>query len=275
MKSTILTSLLATILFLLPDLLTAQNKTSCSQLDGVWEYDLPDARGMWFSKEGRYLWVVFPKERKTFAGESPTIEEEAEAFGEINVSTGTWKCEEQRATVTQLYIKNPAQAGQTFQFDFEVIGDKAKYWVLQADGSRGPEGNFHKIGDFGKPNKENCGTADGFWEYELPDQYGISALAGGYFGWILVEKAWWDGQTDWSTAEGKAAAFDKITTATGSYSCDQQGRPHWKNLHAKDYRVEGQSFATENELQGGNIQFWFLDAEGKRNGGGGKAKRLK
>ncbi|PHN05517.1 hypothetical protein [Flavilitoribacter nigricans] len=274
MKQIVQNTLLTTF-FLLPILVGAQPKPTCAELEGVWEYDLPDQRGIWFSHNDHYMWILVPKERASFQADNPTTEEMAMAYDGLILSVGNVKCSENRGTITHTYTKDPADAGQSFQFDYRVQGKQQQYWVLQADGSRGPEGRSRKLGTFATSSKMSCEISDGFWQYEQPDQYGIAAIADGHFGWILVDKTFWDHPTDLSTPENKATAFAAITAAAGTFSCDEPSIIKWKNLHTKNYRGEGVSFPTENQQSPDRLEFWFLNQQGERTGGGGKAVRMK
>ena len=111
--------------FLLSTLrLSAQPKSTCADLEGVWQYELPTERGMFFCSNNRYLWMLIPKDRKPFASEQPTPEEKATAFDYLNASTGTIACDGKRGTITHLYTKNPKETGQSFQFDYEIKDGK-------------------------------------------------------------------------------------------------------------------------------------------------------
>lgn len=254
---------------------SALAQSSCKVLEGVWQYDLPDGKGMWFSQNDRYLWVLNPKDRKAFSSGQTIPEEKAQAFDELNFSTGTFSCNGNRATVTHRFSKDPQQAGQSFQFDFEIKDGRARYWIIQADGSRGVEGNSNKIADFMPNAQKGCDRLNGFWEYDLPDLYGIFAHSHGYFGWILVDKKYWDAKTSPGTKDAKAQAFDKVMADAGIVTCTDQGRFTWNLLHAKNPMAENTFFHTDNIFEKDQTQWWIVDPAGKRTENGGKAKRLK
>ena len=256
-------------------LLSAQSKSTCAELEGVWQYDLPTERGMFFCSNNRYVWVLIPKDRKPFAAEQPTSAEKATAFDYLNISTGTFACDGKRVTATHLYTKNPKESGQSFQFDYEKKDGKIKYWVIQADGSRGVEGNSYKIADFKAATQNGCDRMNGFWEYDLPDHHGIFVHSGGYYSWIWVQKKFWDSKPAISSLESKALAFDNIIATAGTVNCDNQGRYTWNRIHAKNYRAESYFFSSENEFKNDTMYYWNLDTNGKRIEPSGKNIRLK
>lgn len=249
-------------------------KASCAQWEGVWEYDLPNQRGMAFIHHDRFLWILVPKERAAFASGDPTPEEKAAAFDGFVAQAGTMECEGIRGTPTFQYSKIPQESGQSFQFDLELNGDKAKYWILQPDGSRGPESHSHRVATFDKPGKKGCDQISGFWEYILPEQEGIFVATGEYFAWVVFSKGFWQSKPDLNAVENKAHGFDSIIAAAGTFSCDNN-QFTWNHLHAKDYRAEGTRFSAEIASEKDILQYWILDGEGKRIEPGGKIRRLK
>lgn len=261
-------------LFSLLYLPPTQAQTSCKALEGVWQYDLPDARGMWFSQNNRYSWVLVPKERKAFTSGQPTPEEKALAFDGLNFSTGSFACNGTRVTVTHLYTKDPQQAGKTFQFDYELKDGRCRYWIIQADGSRGAEGSSVKMDDFMPQGLKGCHQLNGFWEFDLPDMYGIFAQSHGYFSWILVDKKYWDAKTNPGTTEAKAQAYDKMIVDAGIVTCTDQGRFTWNQLYTKNPMAENTFGKTDNVFDKDQTQWWNLDQAGKRMETGGKARRL-
>lgn len=247
-----------------PILLTAQTSLDCTALEGVYEYDLGDQRGFWFCQGDRYLWILVDKERPEFSGDQPTPEEKAAAFDALNISTGTISCEGNRGTIHQEITKDPSLAGTSFQFDFEKDGDIATSWIIQEDGSRGAVFPSHRLADLEAPVKDGCSRMRGFWRYDLPEQDGMFVASDDYFAWIVVNKEFWANPPDLNTVEGKAMAFDNITAASGTYTCNDGSRFEWNRLHAKDYRAEKALFSTESEFEGTVQTYFGWDAEENR-----------
>lgn len=253
----------------------AQNEPDCAALEGVWEYDLDTHRGLWFSKDGRYLWVMVGKERSELPDGELGLKEKAHAFSVINIAYGEISCDEKRGTAKNIYAEIPAWTGNAFQFDFEIAEGRARYWVIQENGSRGPGGRTHKIADIPAPGEEGCSRIAGFWAYSLAEQEGIFVASEEYFAWILINKEFWQSNPGLDTEEDKARAFDNISAAAGTYSCDEEGRYEWRRLHAKDSRAEKGTFLSEGYIEDETQHYWILDGEGRRYEPGGKAVRLK
>jgi hypothetical protein len=262
-----------TLLLLSPLFLLAQPPTTCAALEGVFEYDLDDQRGLWFCQGDRYLWILVDKDRAEFSGEEPTPEEKAAAFDALNISTGTVTCEGNRGTIHQELTKNPALAGTSFQFDYETEGKMTTAWIIQEDGSRGVTYPSHLVADLKASGKEGCERMRGFWSYDLPDQEGVFVASDDHFAWIVVNKEFWADPPDLSTVEEKARAFDNIIAATGTYTCEDGNRFEWNRQHAKDYRAEGALFSTESEFEGDVQTYFGWDADGERTEWG-KAARM-
>ena len=251
-----------------------QTPSSCHHLDGVWEHEHASMRGIWFYKDDKYLWIILPKLRLLFAGDQPTIEEKAKAYDELSISTGSWACDGKRVTVTQMFSKNPAN-NTSFQFDYEISEMQIKYWIIQPDGNRGEERHSKKLTDFNPPAKQGCDQMNGFWEYDLPNQTGRYAYANGYFGWILLDRKVTSTGLVIQSIEEKANAYDQILAVAGKGVCDTTQRYSWTRLYTKDYREEGTISRSDIKFQNDRVQWWYVDAAGKRLETGGKAKRLK
>lgn len=254
---------------------SAQSSTDCKVLEGVWEYDLEAARGLLFIGNGRYLRVRVPMDRTRFAANEPSIPEKATAYDGLDIGYGTLTCDNQRLNAFQVYAKDPAAEGVNFEFEFDIQGNKVRYWGIKPDGTRGPQGQSHKVADFSNPPKKGCEQITGFWEYNLPDQVGIAAAAGDYFAWILIDKDFWSIKKSPETVENKADAFDHIVAAAGTYSCDDHGIYTWNRIHDKDYRMEGLPFSSENVVEKDIQSYWVLDENGNRTDFQGTCDRLK
>ena len=124
--------------------LLAQNP--CPQFTGTWEYVLEDAEGMWIGTATHYVAISVSKNRGQMESTPPTEAEQVAAFSSIIFgSGGTWSCEGNVATMMQHYSHNPNAKGTSFKFEFEMEGDTAKYWVLDAEGERGTMGMSRRI----------------------------------------------------------------------------------------------------------------------------------
>ena len=253
----------------------AQPASGCIALEGVWEYDLEEARGLLFIRNGHYLRVRVPRDRTRFAANEPSIPEKAAAYDGLDIGYGTLTCDNKMLNAIQVYAKDPALEGVNFEFEFEINGSKVKYWGIMPDGTRGPQGESHKVADFSNPPKKGCEQITGFWEYNLPDREGIAVAAGNYFAWILVSKDYWETNKSPETIDDKALAFDNIMAVAGTFSCDDQGIFTWNRLHAKDYRTEGISFSSENKFKKDYHTYWVLDEDGNRTDMHGTCDRLK
>jgi len=79
---------------------------------------------------------------------------------------------------------------------------------------------------------------NGFGEYDIPDKTGRYVYAGGYFGWILLDKPVTEPGINIESMEEKAKAYDQILVFAGKGICDDKGRYTWTRQYAKDCREE-------------------------------------
>ena len=117
-----------------------------SPLVGTYVYELEGAVGMNIWTETHFIWLLTSKTRAPFQDEEPTQAEKAAAFMSLTADGGTYTITgPSRITVHRLFSSDPSLVGTEFSFDYEIDGDLVKYWVIRADGSRGPEGRSRKI----------------------------------------------------------------------------------------------------------------------------------
>ncbi len=113
---------------------------------GTYIYELEDQEGIAIWTETHFIYLLTSKTRMPFKDEEPTESEKALAFTSLTADGGTYTFSgPSRITVHQLFSSDPNLVGTEFMFDFEFDGDLVKYWIIQPDGSRGPEGKSRKI----------------------------------------------------------------------------------------------------------------------------------
>ncbi|UCE42252.1 MAG: lipocalin-like domain-containing protein [Candidatus Aminicenantes bacterium] len=117
-----------------------------SSIVGTYIYELEDQEGIAIWTETHFIYLLTSKMRMPFKDEEPTESEKAAAFTSLTADGGTYTFSgPSRITVHRLFSSDPNLVGTEFMFDFEIDGDSAKYWIIQPDGSRGPEGRSRKI----------------------------------------------------------------------------------------------------------------------------------
>ena len=113
---------------------------------GTYIYELEDQEGIAIWTETHFIYLLTSKTRVQFKDEEPTESEKAMAFTSLTADGGTYTYSgPSRIKVHRLFSSDPNLVGTEFMFDFEIDGDLAKYWIIQPDGSRGPEGRSRKI----------------------------------------------------------------------------------------------------------------------------------
>lgn len=113
---------------------------------GTYEYVLEDMEGMCIYTETHVMWLLSSKTRKPFQGEQPTDAEKAVAFDSSFAEVCTYKfVGPSRITGRRLFSTNPNLVGKELTWEYEFEGELCKYWILQADGSRGPMGMARRL----------------------------------------------------------------------------------------------------------------------------------
>ena len=240
-----------------------QAQSPCEALTGVWKYELDDQEGMNIITPTHVIWVLIRKGREDFKAAEPTDEEKAAAFTALNASAGTWTCEGNRATITYLFNKNPAFAGTSFDFEYEIEGNLTKYWIIQSDGSRGPMGKSWKVADWEEVS--DCSGLTGVWEHL--DLKGMYIQAGPYAAFIVVDEDQKTKAADLESTTGKARAYEAVSAAFAVSTCAPGGKVD-HILFSSDPSGEGAVLQSEYVWEEGHIRAWILNPDGSRMGEG-------
>lgn len=127
----------------LPFSLYAQKSPS---IVGTYIYSLEDREGMCIFTKTHFLWLLSDKKRSSFQGAEPSEPEKAIAWMAANADGGTYKyVGPSRITIHRLFSTDPGLVGKEFTFEYEFDKDICSYWILQADGSRGPKGTARRV----------------------------------------------------------------------------------------------------------------------------------
>lgn len=126
--------------------LQAQEAKKSPSIVGTYLYVLEDEEGMCIATNTHIIWVLSDKKRTSFQAEEPTDAEKSIAFTSAYADGGTYKfAGPSRITIHRLFSTNPNLVGKEFTFEYEFENDIIKYWILQADGSRGPLGTARRV----------------------------------------------------------------------------------------------------------------------------------
>jgi hypothetical protein len=124
----------------------AQNASKSPSMIGTYIYELEGQEGICIVSKTHFVWVITDKSRKPFQGGDPSESEKAAAYTGANADGGTYKfIGPSRITIHRLFSVNPALVGKEFTFEYEFEGELCKYWMLEADGSRGSMGKARRI----------------------------------------------------------------------------------------------------------------------------------
>lgn len=260
--------LIILLLLLSPVLLVGQ--TPCESLYGVWKYETKGLEGMNILTPNHYIWIFNQKNRIDFNGSKPSLEEKANAFDNMTVSAGTWECNGNRATVHQKYAKDPALVDSSFSFDFNIIGDKGDYWVIDAGGNRAPKGVARKVAEWDEPS--SCSKLNGVWTYE--GMKGMSIQSGIYGAWVIVDPDQGSLAADLTTASGKSRAFEAIEAHYAIADCKGDHRTQWVIIHSVNPAMEKKILYTEIQVQKNSFSGRFMDTNRRLIGEEWKMIRL-
>jgi hypothetical protein len=100
------------------------------------------------------------------------------------------------------------------------------------------------------------------------------AIAGNYWGWVIIDKEFWADPPDLNTEAGKAAAFDAINARAGTYACDGRGNWSWNQTFSIDPTSAKVPIHTAIEIDDPETRWWFFDADGERIQPGGRAVKV-
>lgn len=117
-----------------------------SPMVGAWEYVLDEREGIFIATETHFTWVITPKNRQPFAGDTPTDAEKAAAYASSSVSAGTYSFSDSIFTWHTLYSTNPNFVGTSFKSVNTFEGNMTYYKVLNPDGSIANTGAARRVG---------------------------------------------------------------------------------------------------------------------------------
>lgn len=254
-----LTTTLSSILICVTLTSLAQNKAS--EITGVYQYLLDDRVGIAIISPTHFAWMLTDKDRQTFQDDMPSMEEKSKAYLSQNAAAGTWTfTSNNRIQNTFTHHFNPKAIGNSFEYEFErVAGDLLSFWVLDAEGKRGPKLQSKKIAEWNA--KGSCSTYNGVWSYE--GWNGISINSGAYIIWVIHTEL----VPDLSTDEHKAQAFDNLNGCAVIADCSYADKHFWTIIHSSDSRREKTRASTvllsASEKQ---LQLDFINQKGEAIG---------
>jgi len=244
-------------------------QTPCESLYGVWKYETEGLEGMNILTLGHYIWVLNEKARPYFH-DKPSFQEKAEAFDKMTISAGTWTCDGNRATVTQQFAKDPNEIGTRFSFDFDIIGDKGDYWVINPEGERSPKGVARRVAEW--KEESPCSKLNGVWEYE--NLKGLYIQSGVYGAWVVADPDQAQLASDLKTMPGKARAFQAIEGYYALSDCKGDHRCHWTILHSSNPAMEKQILYTELQVRKNSFSGRYIDTDRRLVGEEWQMRRL-
>ncbi len=235
-------------------------------------YEMEGRKAMNIITPTHGIWMNVAEDRVDFAGETPTQEEKAAAYDAFQATAGSWSCEGKRCTFTRLFDKQMELAGTSFGFEYEVEGNLCRYWIIQPDGSRGPEGLARKLADWDAPS--NCNAYTGVWEHH--DIGGIYIQSGNYGAFInILDPTYHPEGGDLTTTSEKAKAFDAYKAAFYIAHCDEKGMVDNVLMLSDPTFLQDQVWRVAPlEWKDGYSWFYLQDADGKKMEPGYRMTRM-
>ena len=125
----------------------------------------------------------------------------------------------------------------------------------------------------------SCEAVVGAWEYAEPSGKGRSVITavGDKYTFAYIVNTGSDSSEGPATAEEKAARFDAFQAGANEYTCEERDGKLWwemKTLYHSDPSQVGSTLKLEMEVDGDDVRWWFLNADGER-GPMGAAKRVR
>lgn len=123
-----------------------------------------------------------------------------------------------------------------------------------------------------------CDAVVGAWEYE-PSGTGraVTTAVGDKYTFAYILNTGGDSDEGPATAEQKAARCDAFEAGATEYTCEARDGKLWaemKTLYHSDPSQVGSTLKLEMEVDGDEMRWWFLNADGER-GAMGAAKRVR
>lgn len=247
--------LLLTLVLVLGFTLLSQSPPA--EVLGVWKYQLETQEGMSIVTPTHFIWVITAKNRSDFQAENPSIAEKVKAYDAMNVAAGTVTyLGNKKIKFTYTHHSTPQLVGTSFEWTYEKEGDLLQFWIIQDDGSKGPQMQSKRLSDWGV--SEDCSEFNGVWAYE--EWNGLYIQCRNYGLWLInsqpIDKV--------TTDEEKVTAFDRIGGSAAISDCLGAGRGVWNVIHDSDIRYEKVAIGLVTEaLSTDRLKCYRLKANGQ------------
>ncbi len=236
---------------------------------GVWKYQLENQEGMSIVTPTHFIWIINQKNRSEFVKEELSLAEQIKAYEAMNVAAGTVTyLGDKRIKMTYTHHSTPQLVGTSFVWTYEKKGDLLQFWILQKDGTKGPQMQSKKLSDWEVGG--DCSAFNGVWAYE--EWNGLYIQCRNYGLWLINSQAMDKVTTD----EEKVKAFANISGSAAISDCLGKGRGFWNVIHGTDIRFEKEAIGLRTEkLSPSRIKCYRLGAKGQTTDISWHLKRLK
>lgn len=236
---------------------TLLSQSPPAEVLGVWKYQLENQERMSIVTPTHFIWVITAKNRSDLQEENPSLAEKIKAYDAMNVAAGTVTyLDNKKIKFTYTHHSIPQFVGTSFEWTYEKEGDFLQFWIIQDDGSKGPQMQSKKLSDW--EVSEDCSEFNGVWTYE--EWNGLYIQCRNYGLWLINSQPMDKVTTD----EEKATAFDRIGGSAAISDCLGAHRGVWIVIHDSDIRYEKVAIGLVTEvLSPDRLKCYRLKANGQ------------